>query len=190
MNIKKFLKIAAYVVSQERVEIKKIRCSCLPTYMIEGYGGKEIKCFPPYSFFSMYLVGRRNEAVDRFVHWYDDQFKKYHFVSKKFGGMKKGSLHSHVSQLHLDAGIILESDLSNLSPNIYTQALKERVAQRFYLLESIVKNGYRFTADVAIAENKGDLYFLSGGHHRCAILHLLGFEYMRLKVIKVVCYEK
>jgi hypothetical protein len=189
--MRKKIKRCLDIITQRKVLIDSVRISDLKFYIEEGHGGMHISSFPPYLFFKMYLSGDVYRAISNFVVWYDCQFQKYFNIPKSEGGMKKGSLHKLIIQRHKDNGINLnEDDIINLSSDIYMQAIKERVQQRFDLLESIKNNGYKkINKDVIFAIKKGDNIYLQGGHHRCAIRHLLGYKYIYIKVIKEK-YEK
>lgn len=166
------------------VSIDDLRHNDLEIYIKEGYGGKHISYFPPYAFFNLYLNGQKDEAIRQFKSWYRDQFEKYHNVPKLVGGMKFGSLYTLVETKHREEGIILNPMLTNLDINIYEFCLEQRVLQRFELLENIKTNGYRKNNDAIFAIEKDGFFYLKGGHHRCAIMFLLGYKQLPVKVMR------
>ena len=51
------------------------------------------------------------------------------------------------------------------------------VDRRIELIRSIINKGYLFQlADPIFAVRKGNLYVLKGGHHRAAIMHVIGYD--------------
>lgn len=173
-TIKRILKRLS--IRPKSVNINKIRAIDLKCYTDEGYGGRHISFFPPYTFFKVYLHESESKGILMFVDWYRKMFNRYYNVPKTLGGMRHGSLYKLVEKNHLKKNIILNSDLSNLSDVVYEQSLQERVAQRFELLESIRCKGFIKTGDAISGISKNGFVYLKSGHHRCATLHLLGYR--------------
>ena len=137
-------------------------------YSAEGHGGKTVENWPIHRFFLLYESGKINEATDEFVAWYIDQYKKYAHVDKSKGGMKNGSLDRLYKSLQ---------QRKNREPT-FEEAVRERVSQRFQLLESIRSKGYKpnhSTPVMAYSNNNGS-YMLFGGHHRVAVLATLDYN--------------
>ncbi len=151
------------------VSFSRIRCSDLPCYVTEGFGGRPIEEWPPYTFFDLYLKGEKETAHGGFVRWYSGQLEKYHGVSKKEGGMYKGSLYRLIEQE-------AQKSFDNVDTDTKNMVISKRVDQRLSLLESIQAEGYKDdTEQIQGVRKKGNVY-LCGGHHRAAILRALGQE--------------
>lgn len=173
----------------DEIKIKKLIHDDSSCYIKEGYGNQHISYFPPYTFFKSYVNGEIEKAVSEFTQWYDNQFRKYHNTPKAEGGMYKGSLYRLIKHNHKKYGIELKENLENLDQQIYWNSIKERVQQRISLLESIKEEGFKENGDTIVAVKKGDNYILKGGHHRCAILKLLEYETMPVKVYEENQYQ-
>lgn len=152
------------------VPLADIRHNDLRSYCAEGFGGKPIDDWPVYRFFTMYREGNREEAVREFEDWYMDQLEKYAMVPKRDGGMCRGSLYSLIEK---KCGVPFEK----AEVSCRKTAIRERVLQRFGLLDTIQSHGYRAgEAERIDAFREKGLVYLTGGHHRAAILKALGEE--------------
>lgn len=149
------------------VPFSSIRHNDLPCYVEEGYGGKTIECWPVYDFYCDYLKGNRKAAHEAFRLWYHNQLKKYHNVSKDLGGMYRGTLYMLIEKRS-------GTHFKNADPEMVDQAIREKVAQRFALLESIQRDGYDPTIERVDGVRKHGFVYLKGGHHRAAALLALG----------------
>jgi len=151
------------------VPFEKIRHNDLICYQTEGFGGKHIEAWPPFTFFKEYIGGNKEKAKDDFVQWYHSQLKKYHHVPKGDGGMHKGSLYR-----------LVESDAQRAFKDVGEESVQKsivkRVEQRFSLLEKIRDEGYRDGTELIKGVKKNGDVYLVGGHHRAAILRALGYE--------------
>jgi hypothetical protein len=150
------------------IPLSLIRHNDLPCYVKEGYGAKPIEMWPVYNFFSLYQHGEKEQAIQNFVTWYDEQLLKYSHTPKSEGGMCKGSLYTLIENY-------CNVPFEEVDPLCKTKAIRERVMQRFHLFEVIQQEGYRpERAERILAFKKNGCVYLEGGHHRAAILRVLG----------------
>ena len=150
------------------IPLSLIRHNDLPCYVKEGYGAKSIEEWPMYTFFLSYHQGRKEQAIKDFVEWYDDQLAKYHATAKAEGGMYRGSLYTLIEK-HCAV------PFAEVDSVCKAEAVRERVLQRFHLYEVIQEEGYRpERAERILAFKKNGCVYLEGGHHRAAILRVLG----------------
>jgi len=148
-------------------------------YVEEGYGGKGIEAWPVFHFFKDYVSGDKKKAVHDFEAWYYEQFWKYHKTPKNLGGLYKGSLYKLIVNKHKERGVDWDGTLSKADPAIVEEGIKERVKQRFMVVDSIMCQGYnKKTTERIIGVRKNGYVYLKGGHHRWAILQLLGHQYL------------
>lgn len=168
--------LAQFHLLQRDVIFEIIRHNDVECYMKEGYGGQPIEMWPVYSFICQYKEGDKESAKIKFQEWYSNQFKKYHNISKKLGGMYKGSLYQLIEKRYHEKGLEFQGSLDKTDPYIMQKAIEERVSQRMKLLDDIQKNGYLKVADRIIAVKKDGLVYLLSGHHRAAILKALGYK--------------
>jgi hypothetical protein len=177
MSIKTLVERAIGILfTQKNVDFTRLRTSDQEAYVKEGWGGKGIKEWPVYSFYRAYLNGEREIAYAAFSDWYLDQLRKYHATPKEKGGMLRGSLYTLIVQKYAEKGINHSDDIF-LDPSVVMLAIKERVDQRFALLESVTRKGHVIDFDDAIVgiKKKGHIYIVNG-HHRWAILELLSYH--------------
>ena len=152
------------------VPFSKIRHNDLPCYHKEGYGGRPIEEWPMHMFFKEYVSGEKEKATQNFERWYHEQLDRYHHTPKAEGGMYKGSLYTLIEKR---SGKRFEET----SETTKDEAIRERVQQRFMLLDTIRTHGYNPDRTEPIhAVNKNGLIHLVRGHHRAAVLHVLGIE--------------
>lgn len=147
-------------------------------YIKEGFGGQPIKKSPLYQFFYEYIKGDKEIAFKNFCAWYADQFEKYCNIDKKSGGMRFGSLYTLIEKRHLQKERKFQSP-KDFDASIVAEAIKQRVTERFALVDSIIKNGYTPNpSDPIVAIKIGGKYVLQrAGHHRCCIIAALGENY-------------
>ena len=177
--IKRIRKIARNViVYQGKVPISRTLYSSQKCYVDEGFGGEPIEFSPIYECFHKYIHSNRESAFDDFCEWYWDQFSKYHNVSKEHGGMYLGSLYRLIKHNHQQANKeFLNMKVADLA--IVDASIKQRVEQRFSLVECIIKEGYiPDLADPITAIKQDGKYVLQNGHHRACILAVLGKNYL------------
>lgn len=143
----------------------------------EGWGGKHIKYFPPYSFYHTYISGNQEDAKGCMEQWYYNRFVKNNlcYVSKKHGGMLNGSLFKILKELHKSKKIILKADLSNAEDTLIVLAIKLRVEDRFKLLDSIIAHGYKDGGIYVRLKKTGNSYEIIDGHHRVAAATVCGY---------------
>lgn len=181
-NIK--LKIKRAINFQNKVPISKFYYSRKKCYVNEGFGGQQIILSPIYSFYQEYIHGDKQQAINAWCDWYQDQFNKYHDVSKAHGGMHKGSLYRLILMNHNIAHQNI-SDMKDADPKIIKSAISQRVAQRFSLAEQIINEGYVTDLSNPItAIKKNGKYYLTGGHHRVCILAAMGEKFIPKVYIK------
>ncbi|MBA7620747.1 hypothetical protein ES703_28102 [subsurface metagenome] len=138
-----------------------------------------------YAFFQAYLDGQREFAHAALCNWYMDLLRKYHATPKEKGGLHWGSLYRLIVQKYAEKRIDYGDDIF-FDPVVITQGIKERVDQRFALLESILQKGYDRKVDSPIVGiKKNGLIYIVTGHHRWAILKLLGYD--SLPEVTVFC---
>jgi len=156
------------------VEIKKLRHSNLKIYSEEGYGGKQIEFFPPFKFLLQYHVGNKSNSEANFTKWYFDSYLKYFNEPKSIGGMKFGSLDSRIRKLNIGE---INSKTIVRNSSIVINEIKVLVSNKFHLYESIKKDGLNlFKRDRIRVVNKSGKFLIEGGHHRVAILKILGYR--------------
>ncbi len=151
----------------QSVPFSKLRHSNLSSYVVEGYGGRSIDMWPVYTFFCQYARGEKELAQKNFEQWYKVQLQNYHKVAKSEGGMYKGSLYLLIEKR---SGNIFE----NASDEVIRDTIRERVKQRFELLESIKNLGYDSSSERIDGVKKNGYVYIYGGHHRAAALLALG----------------
>jgi hypothetical protein len=94
----------------------------------------------------------------------------YSLIPKSSGGMQNGSLYGLVER---KCGV----KFNEASVDCKIAAIKERVGERFSLFDQIQNEGYQPEKSERIeAFRKGGLVYLCGGHHRAAILKVLGYD--------------
>lgn len=151
------------------VPFSQIRHNDVKCYLDEGFGGKPIEAWPPYSFFRGYIDGDTKKAHEDFYHWYREQLGKYHNIEKSDGGMYKGSLYRLIESE-------TQKPFDQVDEEAVSKAIHKRVEQRFALLDSIRTNGYKEGGETIKGVRRGGFVYLLGGHHRAAILRALGFK--------------
>lgn len=154
---------------RKTIPFSLIRHNDTPCYVREGYGGKPIEDWPVYGFICEYLEGKKGEAFDHYERWYIDQLSKYSTVPNNAGGMYKGSLYLLIERR---AG----APFKDVPISTKTQAIHERVQQRFALVDSIKKKGYDANSERIEAVKKNGYVYLRGGHHRAAALRALDYD--------------
>ena len=154
--------------SVEDIPITKLLHDDKYAYKKEGHGGKPVWEWPIYHFFKLYHSGENEKANRLFIDWYMEQYQKYSNVPKTKGGMKNGSL----DKLYLEM-----QNNKNRKISI-RESVVERVRQRFQLLEQIKSVGYRpvDSDPIKVFRLSGYNYKLFGGHHRVAIMSVLGYD--------------
>ena len=156
-------------------------------YIRSGYGGKKIKKWPFYKFIKLWINGNHRQARSKWIDWLLNEFNKYKCIPKSRGGMYHGSVHFYSlkfkninkKKLLLDPTLISKDSIKNGASIL--------VDRRIKMISSIVKNGYKIDlADPIFAVKTGNLYTLMGGHHRAALLYILGYK----KLPRVIVYSK
>ena len=156
----------------ENVAISAIISEVTEVSTKEGWGGKHIEYFPPHKFYRIYMVGSKTEAKKSMEKWYYNRFIKdgLCIVPKKRGGMLNGSLFRTLAGIHKRNGIKLKDDLSNGECALVAQGIRERVEDRFKLIESIIEHGYQNTARPVCLRREGVVCVIVDGHHRVAAM--------------------
>ncbi|MEK7567324.1 MAG: hypothetical protein AAB513_00175 [Patescibacteria group bacterium] len=150
------------------IPLSLIRHNDLPCYNKEGFGGCKIEMWPMYNFFRQYLDNKKESARQNFENWYREQLTKYHASPKSEGGMRHGSLYQLIEKR-------CNAPFSKVEEGCKDEVIRERVGQRFKMLEDIQNQGYKVNETERIdAVRKNELIYLKGGHHRAAALSALG----------------
>lgn len=149
------------------IPVVKFLHSAQYAYLREGHGGKPVWNWPIYRFYSLYYSGEKVQAHEEYVQWYLDQYKKYSNLKSSKGGMKGGSFDRLYHRM---------KKKSKSEPRL-KEAIKKRVDQRFELYEKIRRNGYlQDYSDPIKVYEKEKKYLLFAGHHRVAVLAVLGHQ--------------
>jgi hypothetical protein len=157
------------------VPLEQIRHDDRAVHRKEGYGGRPIESFPPFSFYRLFAEGRSEEAIASFRSWYREQFRRYAEVPKRLGGMQHGSLHRLVASQCAAEGLPFRADEPASASGPLERAIALRVSQRIELLVSIRDAGFLPAASTPILGiARRDGVYLTGGHHRAAALRVLG----------------
>ena len=144
-------------------------------YVKSDYGGKKIKKWPFYHFIKMWVGGDCDQARDLWIDWLVSEFNKYCIEVKSKGGMYQGSVHRYALNYIDENKHKYWLDPSLISKMSMKQGAALLVDRRIELIRSIMNKGYLVDlADPIFAVRKSNLYVLKGGHHRAAIMHVLG----------------
>ncbi len=160
------------------VEINKIKCQKDIEFSdLLGFGGKDIKYFPPYEFFKIYLK-HPEKANNLFYNWFYNTFfyKRAWKIPKIKGGWFQGPLYIAVDTLFREKSLFIDHNTILKNADLVKQAIRERISHYFNLIESIKKYGFDPYLDPVRVVNKNGLYYLIEGHHRVAILSILGYK--------------
>ena len=169
------------------IPIKKIIHNDLELYIKSGYGGKHIEDWPFYNFIKMCVKGDSKQAKDLWVNWLVHEFSKYCLNTKSKGGMYQGSVHRCAIKYEHKYKHDCWLKPSLLNKKIVKQGAKELVNKRIRLISSIINKGYQINMDdpIIAIKTKGK-YVLKAGHHRAAIVYILGYK----KLPGVIVYSK
>ena len=169
------------------ISTKAIIHNDLACYVKSRYGGREIKKWPFYKFIKMWVNGNTKQASNLWVNWLVDEFFRHCSTAKSKGGMYQGSVHRYaVEHEHkykndcwLDPSLL---DKTNIKLGALTL-----VNKRIKLIRSIINKGYQINMDdpIIAVKIKGK-YVLKGGHHRAAVVYILGYE----KLPGIIVYSK
>ncbi len=159
----------------------------LEFYVKSGYGGKDIKEWPFYRFIKIWINGNYKQAQSLWIDWLADEFFKNCLQAKSRGGMYQGSVHrfaiEHIQKNKKECWL----NPSLLNKTNVKQGASVLVNRRIQLIDSIIKKGYQIDmVDPIIAVKINGMYVLKGGHHRAAIIYILGYK----KLPGVVVYSK
>ena len=160
------------------VEINKINCQKDTEFSDSlGFGGKDIKYFPPHEFFKVYLK-QPEKANNLFYNWLYNTFlhKSAWKILKVKGGWFKGSLYTAVDKLFREKSLFIDHNTMLKNEDLIKQAIRKRISHYFNLIESIKKYGFDPSLNPVRVVNKNGLYYLLDGHHRVAILSILGYK--------------
>ena len=172
---------------QSDISINNIIHNDLQCYVDSGYGSKEIKEWPFYRFIKLWINGNDDEAQDLWVNWLVDEFFKHCLSEKSKGGMCQGSVHrfaieymqKNKNECWLNPSLLNRTDVQ-LGASLL-------VKKRIQLIESIINKGYQIDMDdLIIAVKINGMYVLKGGHHRAAVVCILGYK----KLPGVIVYSK
>jgi hypothetical protein len=162
---------------EKNVDFSKLRILPLEVYVEEGYGGKkDISLWPEYTFFQAYINGQHETGYSAYHNWYLSNLKKYHSTQPEKGGLYGTKIYHLVVRKYRENNIDFQGNIF-FNPEIVSQVIKELVDSRFALLGSIKEKGYipGNVEPVHGFQRNGTIYLLDG-HHRWAILTLLGYN--------------
>lgn len=169
------------------LKLSEIVHNDLECYIKSGYGGKNIKKWPFYYFIKNWIDGDCKNSRNKWIDWLTDEFFKYKFVEKSKGGMYQGSVHRYALNFLNKNKDQYWNDPSLLSKNYIEQGASVLVDRRIDMIRSIKDNGFQINLnDPIYAVNINGKYVLKGGHHRAAVMFILGYE----KLPKVEVYSK
>ena len=169
------------------ISTKAIVHNDLTCYIKSRYGGKDIKKWPFYRYIKMWVNGNTKQASNLWVNWLVDEFYKHCTAVKSKGGMYQGSVHRYAIKYEKKYKHDRWLNPSLLNKTIVKQGAKELVNKRIKLIRSIINKGYQIDiVDPIIAVKIKSKYVLKGGHHRAAIVYILGYE----KLPGVIVYSK
>jgi len=167
-----------YNIFLKKIYIKDIRTELKIASLKQEWGAKSISHLPIYPYLKLYIDGKKIEA--------ETLIKKYYlynlidngaiYKDKKDGGKKNGSAYMLIKEKHLEQGIILNYNLSNLNLKIVEEAIVERIKKRFAMIDSLKKYGYSPSCKLIHVIKKDNLFFIKDGHHRVAVLEILGYK--------------
>ena len=149
----------------------------LKYYNESGYGGKQIEKWPFYKFIKLWVSGNYKQARDLWIEWLVNEFNKYGNKAKSKGGMYQGSVHHYSlnyvnknkNEHWIDALLINKINVKKGAALL--------VDKRIELIRSVINKGYSVElTDPIFAVRKGNRYVLKGGHHRAAIMHVIGHD--------------
>ncbi len=180
MNFTIFIKNFLFRFLKSDISLNAVRCFVSEVSLNEGYGGKPILEFPPYTFMAIYQKGLQEEAKQKYQAWYYDLIinKGYFNYPKKRGGFQNGKLFNKIVRLHELEEITINDQLGNLDENLVRKAIDQLVNERFELFDIIEENGYdtEIADTILVTKNRGKYYLEGGGHHRACILKVLGCD--------------
>jgi hypothetical protein len=158
----------------KEVSFVELRHDDKPVHRTEGYGGQPIEAFPPFRFYRLHETGQPHEAYEQYRAWYREQFDRYMHTEKAIGGMRNGSLYRLVVALHQRGLVPLSGERPAFRRDLVDRAIRQRVDDRFQLLDSIKQRGYvRSPSDPVVGVARADRVYLSSGHHRAAVLRAI-----------------
>lgn len=147
----------------------------LEFYKKSGYGGVKIEKWPFYNFMMRWVNGDTKNAREMWVNWLISEFNKYCFEEKCKGGMYQGSVHKYALINVLKNKNKYWTNPTLIDQNKIKLGAEYLVDRRIEMINSILKNGYDLSMSDAIYAIKNKNFFiLKGGHHRAALLYILG----------------
>ena len=183
LNVEKLKRKLIYRPKQVKIDI--IRCQKDKEYSnLCGFGGKPIKDFEPYRIFKDYLKDQEL-AYKLFIKWlykmfiYDEAWK----IPKSKGGMKNGSLYLRVDKLFEEKGQSINSNSLLENKDLLEMAMMQKIQHYFDVFESIRTKGFNWSMYPIIAVKEDGLYYLINGHHRIAMLSVLGYD--KVAILKI-----
>jgi hypothetical protein len=157
------------------VPFDRLRHDDRAIFVKEGYGGRPIEDFPPFTFYRLFADGKPEEAAESFRSWYREQFRKYAREPKRLGGMQGGSLYRLVASECAAEGVPFPADEPALAGAPLERAIERRVSQRLELFVSLRDKGFLSSASTPVLGiRRSGCVYLTGGQHRAAALRVLG----------------
>ncbi|GAH69936.1 unnamed protein product, partial [marine sediment metagenome] len=97
-------------------------------------------------------------------------------IPKVKGGWFKGPLYIAVDTLFREKNLFIDQNTILKNPDLIKQAIQQRISHYFNLVESIKKYGFDPSLNPVRVVNKNGVIYLLDGHHRVAILSILGYK--------------
>ncbi|MFX1328193.1 MAG: ParB N-terminal domain-containing protein [Promethearchaeota archaeon] len=164
------------------VKLDNIRCQKNFNYSnYLGFGSKHIEYFPPYQFFKEYLNNPEKAKIDFINFFYDNILKnKALKISKAQGGWKNGPTYKIIESLFYKKNLKINNNSLRKNKELVEQAILKRVNHYFNVFLSIKNKGYNPYLGPIMIEKENGLYYLINGHHRIAMLSVLGYKQVLL----------
>ena len=149
----------------------------LECYVESEYGGKKIKKWPFYTFIKEWIDGNYEQARNLWIEWLVNEFSRYCLEIKSKGGMYQGSVHRYAIDCANENKDEFWLNPNLLSKKFVIQGASMLVDRRIELIRSIRDKGYQINLnDPILAVKIKDYYVFKGGHHRVAIMSVLGYR--------------
>ncbi len=171
------------------IRLDRIRCQKNAFYSdYVGFGSKPIEFFPPYKIFKEYITNHE-KAKNMFIAFFNENiFKNNAFeIPKKKGGWLKGSTYKALSLLFTHKNLEINRNTLLHYKELVNEVILERIDYFFDVFLSIRKNGFDPSTQPIKAEKKKRFYYLINGHHRVAMLSVLGYK--NLYIYKLTLFQ-
>ncbi len=156
----------------------RIRCQKNVFYSdYMGFGSKSIEFFPPFKIFKEYLT---NPTIAKNI--FVDFFNENIFINRAFeipknkGGWLKGSTYNAIYDSFKNRKLEINRYTLKNYTELVNKAILKRIDYFFEVFILIRKNGFDPSLQPIKAVKKKRLYYLINGHHRVAMLSVLGYK--------------